>query len=103
MRYSGLISYLSSSYLLTKLSELLIHRLGSPKCVVAKISVCSDFFIKRIAKRKIRVENIELELIMSDIVIGYLGALIFFANMKKKHGYCPQGGFFIVKYKFINQ
>ena len=39
-------------------------------------------FIKRIAKRKIRVEKIELELIMSDIAIRYLGALIFFVNMK---------------------
>ena len=41
------------------------------------------FFIKRIAKRKIMVEKIELELIMSDMAIGYLGALIFFANLKK--------------------
>ena len=40
---AGLISYLSISYLLAKLSELLIHRLGSPKwCVVAGISVCPD-------------------------------------------------------------
>ena len=38
----GLISYLSISYLLAKLSELLIHRFCSPKCVVAEISVCSD-------------------------------------------------------------
>ena len=30
-----------------------------------------------------RVEKIELELIMSDVAIRYLGALIFFANMKK--------------------
>ena len=81
---AGLISYLSISYLLAKLSELLIHRFCSPTCVVVKISVCSDIFpIKRIAKRKIRVEKIELELIMSDIAIGYLGALIFFANSKK--------------------
>ena len=51
--------------------------------MVAEISMRSDaFFIKIIAKRKIRVEKIELELIMSDIAIGYLGALIFFANMK---------------------
>ena len=35
-----LISNLSISYLLIKLSELLIHRLGSPKGVVADISVC---------------------------------------------------------------
>ena len=39
-----LISYLSISYLLDKLSELFIHRLGSPKCVVGEISVCSDIF-----------------------------------------------------------
>ena len=39
---AGLISYLSISYLLAKLSELLIHRFCSPKCVVAEISVCSD-------------------------------------------------------------
>ena len=53
------ISYLSILYLLAKLSELLIHRLGSPKCVVAGIYVCSDilFFIKRIAKQKVRVEK----------------------------------------------
>ena len=51
--------------------------------MVAELSVRSDaFFIKRIAKRKKRVEKIELELIMSDFAIGYLGALIFFANMK---------------------
>ena len=39
------------------------------------------FSIKRIAKRKMRVEKIELEL--SDVAIRYLGALIFFANLKK--------------------
>ena len=66
---------------------------------------CSDFFFikKSIAKRKIRVEKIELELIMSDIAIGYLGALIFFAKYEKNHGYCPQGGYFLVKHTFINQ
>ena len=81
---AGLIAYLSISYLLAKLSELLIHRLGRSKCVVVGISVCSDiFFIKIFAKRKIRLKKIEPELIMSDIAIGYLGALIFFANMKK--------------------
>ena len=75
---AGLISYSSISYVLAQLPELLIHRLGSPKCVVAGISGCSDIIvIKRIAKRKIRVEKVELELIMSDITIGYLGALIF--------------------------
>ena len=30
-----------------------------------------------------RVEKIELELIMSDVAIRYLGALIFFVNLKK--------------------
>ena len=75
----------------------MIHRLGSPKCVVAGISECSDIFvIKRIAKRKIRVEKVELEVIMSDIAIGYLGALIIFAIKKKLR-------YFLVKYKFINQ
>ena len=48
---AGLIYYLSISYTLAKLSELLIHRLGSPKCVVAGISGCSNtFIIKRIAQ-----------------------------------------------------
>ena len=47
------------------------------------MTVWSDIFgIKRIAKRKIRVEKIELKLIMSYIAIGYLGALIFLAYMK---------------------
>ena len=80
---AGLMSYLSISYLLANLSELLIHRLCSPKCVVTEIYVCSDkkISIKRIAKRKIRVEKIELELIMSDVAIRYLGALIFFDNL----------------------
>ena len=56
---AGLTSHLSISYLLAELSELLIHRLGSPKCVVAGISVCSNvFFIKRIAKQKIRISLI---------------------------------------------
>ena len=35
------------------------------------------FVIKRIAKRKIMFEKIGLELIMSDIANGYLGALDF--------------------------
>ena len=39
MRYN-----LSISYLLAKLSKLLIHRLGSPKGVVAGISVIGYFF-----------------------------------------------------------
>ena len=58
--------------MLAKFSRLLIHRLDSRKCVVAGTYVCSDilFFIDRISKRKIRVEKIELELIMSDIAIG---------------------------------
>ena len=45
---AGLISYLSVVYLFAKLLELLIHRLGSPKCVVKGISGCSNIFaIKR--------------------------------------------------------
>ena len=40
---------------------------------------------------------------MSDVTISYLGALIFFANLKENHGYCLQGGYLLVKYKFINQ
>ena len=39
---AGLIFYLSISYMLAKLSELLIHRFCGAKCVVAEISVCSD-------------------------------------------------------------
>ena len=39
-------------------------------------------FIKRIAKLKIRVEKIELELIMRNVAVRYLGALILFANLK---------------------
>ena len=44
--------------------------------------MCSEFlFMNRIAKRKIRIEKIELEIIMSDIAIKVEGALrlIFFA------------------------
>ena len=56
---AGLTSHLSISYLLTKLFERLVHKLGSPKCVVAGISVCSNiYFIKRIAKRKKRISLI---------------------------------------------
>ena len=56
---AGLISNLSISHLLAKLSELLMHRLGSPKGVVAGISVCLDiFFIRRISKRNIRVSPV---------------------------------------------
>ena len=45
--------YLSISYLIAELFELLVHKLGSPTCVVAGISVCSNiYFIKRIAERK---------------------------------------------------
>ena len=53
---AGLTSHLSILYMLAELSGLLIHSLGSHNCVVAEISVCSDIiFIKRIAKRKIRI------------------------------------------------
>ena len=33
------------AYRLAKLSELLIHRLGCPKCVVSGTSGCSDIFV----------------------------------------------------------
>ena len=32
-------------YLFTKLLEVLIDRLGSPECVVARISGCFDIFL----------------------------------------------------------
>ena len=52
--------------------------------MAAGISGCSDIVVIKInAKRKIRVEKIELESIMSGTTIGYLSALIFFAIMKK--------------------
>ena len=45
---TGLTTYLSMAYMFTKPLELLIHRLGSPKCVVARISGCPDIFdVKR--------------------------------------------------------
>ena len=49
------------------------------------------------------VEKIELEFIISDVAIRYLGALIFFANLKKKTWLLSAGGYFRIKYKFINQ
>ena len=52
------------------------------------------FFIKIIVKRKIRVEKIELELIMSDIEFGYLGDLIFFANMNNNMVTVHRAGYF---------
>ena len=42
---AGLISYLSISYLLAKLSELFTHRLSSLTSVVAGISVSSNIFL----------------------------------------------------------
>ena len=48
-----LTSDLSISYLLAELSELLIHKFGSPKCVFAAISVCSNIlFIKKLPNEK---------------------------------------------------
>ena len=41
---AGLISYPSISYMLAKLSEILIHRLGSPKFGGRDIYRCSDLF-----------------------------------------------------------
>ena len=53
---AGLISNLSISYLLAKLSELLIHRLGSPKGVVTWVSVCLVIFsLEELPNKKIRV------------------------------------------------
>ena len=47
---AGLTSHLSISYLLAELFELLVHKLGSPKCVVVGIYVCFNIFIKRIKR-----------------------------------------------------
>ena len=59
IRYSRINILFINFIFLAILSELLIHRLGSPKCVVTGISVCSDFFfIKRISKRKIRISAV---------------------------------------------
>ena len=41
---AGLISYPSISYMLAKLSEILIHRLGSPKFGGRDIYRCSGLF-----------------------------------------------------------
>ena len=41
---AGLISYSSISYMLAKLSEILIHRLGSPKFGGRDIYRCSGLF-----------------------------------------------------------
>ena len=68
-------------------SELLIHIFFLiSMCVVAEISVCSDISLqlKELPKQKIRVGKIELKLIMSDVAVRDLGALIFFANLKKR-------------------
>ena len=50
-----------------------------------------------------KTPKIELELIMSDVAIRYLGALIFLVNLKYFDGNYLQDGYFPVKYKFINQ
>ena len=50
-----------------------------------------------------KTPKIELEIIMSDVAIRYLGALIFFCQFERFHGYYLQGQYFPVKYKFINQ
>ena len=67
----GRFNILSISYLLAKLSELVIHSVGSPKCVLVGISGCSDIFvIKRIAKQKIRVENIGFQCCLSPYILA---------------------------------
>ena len=50
-----------------------------------------------------KTPKIELELIMSDVAIRYLGALILFGQFEIFHGNYLQDGYFPVKYKFINQ
>ena len=46
---AGLKYYLLISYMLANMSDLLIHRLGSPKCAVAGIyGYSNSFLIKRI-------------------------------------------------------
>ena len=65
---AGLASHLSISYLIAELFELLVHKLGSPTCVVAGISVCSNiYFIKRIAERKKRISLIPLPVTTAEI------------------------------------
>ena len=51
---ASLTSHLSILYLFAELSELLIHRFCSPKCVVAEISVYSDisFPLKELPNEK---------------------------------------------------
>ena len=52
---AGLISnYLTISYLLAKLSELLIHWFCTPKRVVAGLSVCSNiiFLLRELPNEK---------------------------------------------------
>ena len=44
---AGLISYLSMVYLFTKPLELLIRKLGIPKCVVTEIYWYSDIFANK--------------------------------------------------------
>ena len=50
-----------------------------------------------------KMPKIELELIMSDAAIRYLGALIFFVNLKLFMVTIYRAGYFPVKYNFINQ
>ena len=100
---AGLVSYLSISYLLADLSELLIDRLGSPKCVVAEVSVCSDSFpLKELPNENKGWEDrtrINHEWCCNRIS----RCSDLFCQFEKVHGYCLQGWYFLVKYKFINK
>ena len=51
---AGLTSHLSISYLLAELSELLIHRLGSPRSQ-EYLSTLTYFSLKELPNEKIRI------------------------------------------------
>ena len=53
---ASLTSHLSISNQLAELFELLVHKLGSPKCVVVGISVCCNiYFIKELPNEEKRI------------------------------------------------
>ena len=59
IRYSRINILFINFIFLAVLSELLIHRLGSPKCVIIGISVCSDLFsLKEFPNKKIRISPV---------------------------------------------
>ena len=74
---TGLTTYLSMAYMFTKPLELLIHRLGSPKCVVARISGCPDIFdVKRNFVVTVRRTGTFLVYIYICNQAGYSGARV---------------------------